>query len=289
MLASECTDVAKLRYPVLCSTKLDGVRATVQGGRLVTRSLKDIPNVNVQRLFAGLHENLDGELIVGDPCAADAYRKTVSVVMSDDKPVGDVAYHVFDMFSTRGFAARLTEATANVEALRFSHPVVIVEHIVVSTREELDALEAQWLIDGHEGVMIRALDGPYKNGRSSEREGYLLKLKQFKDSEAVVLGTYEQMHNDNVAKTNALGRTERSTEKAGMVPAGVLGGLHVRDVVSGVEFDIGGGFTAAMRAEMWATRDALVDSVVKYKYFPSGGKDKPRFPVYLGPRDARDK
>ncbi len=84
MLASHCTDTSKLKFPILVSKKLDGIRATVQGGRLLSRSLKPIANENVQARFAGLPEGLDGELIVGDPCAPDAYRKTSSIVMSDD-------------------------------------------------------------------------------------------------------------------------------------------------------------------------------------------------------------
>ena len=63
-------ELAKLRvWPRLVSRKLDGIRATVQGGRLRSRTLKDIPNVNVQKMFAGLPEGLDGELIFGKPIA----------------------------------------------------------------------------------------------------------------------------------------------------------------------------------------------------------------------------
>ena len=62
MLASHCKDMSNLRFPVLVSKKLDGVRASVQGGRLMSRSLKPIPNENVQAMFKGLPEGLDGEL-----------------------------------------------------------------------------------------------------------------------------------------------------------------------------------------------------------------------------------
>jgi DNA ligase-1 len=144
--------------------------------------------------------------------------------MSDDKPSGEVQFHTFDLFGAASFKDRIRLVEDAVLKTNCVEPVVMVPHILVNSREELSTWEAQWLLEGHEGVMIRSLGGPYKQGRSTEREGYLLKLKQFKDSEAIVLGSYEQMHNENEAKTNALGHTERSTEKAGMVPAGVLGG-----------------------------------------------------------------
>src|SRR5208282_1412349 len=107
MLASHCKDTSKLRYPVLVSKKLDGIRATVQGGRLLSRSLKPIPNAEIQKTFGGLPDGIDGELILGDPCAPDAYRKTTSVVMSDEKPATGVRYHVFDRHGSAGFRERL--------------------------------------------------------------------------------------------------------------------------------------------------------------------------------------
>ena len=142
--------------------------------------------------------------------------------------------------------------------------------------------------EGYEGAMVRSIDGPYKFGRATENEGYLLKIKRFVDSEAVVLNCYELMHNDNEAETNALGRTERSTKKEGMVGAGTLGGFNVRDLKSGVEFSIGSGFTADERSRFWERRGKLSGLVVKYKYFASGSKKRPRFPIFEGIRDKRD-
>lgn len=127
---------------------------------------------------------------------------------------------------------------------------------------------------------------PYKHGRSTAKEGYLMKLKRFIDSEAVVIGIEEEMFNGNEATTNELGRTKRSTAKAGLVPKGRMGKLHVRDFKSGVEFHIGTGFTDADKAWWWAEdRRGLM---VKYKSFPVGVKDLPRHPVYLGIRDPGD-
>ena len=113
MLAGTHTDVAKLIFPLLASQKLDGLRATVQGGVLLSRSLKPLPNKYVQELFGKLPEGLDGELVVGNPFAPDAFRKTTSLVMSDDKPLdffGDeeLVYHVFDKFGSEGFIPNTT-------------------------------------------------------------------------------------------------------------------------------------------------------------------------------------
>jgi DNA ligase-1 len=294
MLAATMKDTSKLRFPLLASQKLDGIRATVQGGRLLSRTLKPIPNENVQSLFKGLPEGLDGELIVGDPLAPDAYRKTVSLVMSDDKPLDwfkdeSVSLHVFDLFGSDDFSTRLKGAITEINKRIRMHVfnAIPVEHKLILTIEELDEFEAGLLAKGAEGVMLRSLDGPYKQGRSTENEGYLVKVKRFVDSEAEIIGVFEEMENTNEKQTNELGRSKRSTEKAGLVPKGTLGGFEVRDLKTGVDFSIGAGFTAAERKAYW-NAPLLIGQTVKYKYFPSGSKDKPRHPIYLGMRHKED-
>ncbi len=139
--------------------------------------------------------------------------------------------------------------------------------------------------------MLRGPAGPYKQGRSSERQGWLLKLKQFEDAEAVVVGYEEEYENTNTATKNALGRTERSTAKAGMVGKRTLGKFEVMGIggtYDKVEFSVGGGFTAAMRQHLWTDRELCLGKILKFKYFASGSKERPRFPVFLGWRDKRD-
>lgn len=294
MLAATCTDVSAVKYPVIASVKLDGVRATIQGGRLLSRTLKPIPNWHLQRRIEGLPDGLDGELIAGDPTAKDCYRKTVSIVMSEDKMVSDVTFYVFDRKTSdpsHPFNHRLQQARLMCEGAAHDYPVVFLPHVTILTPGALEAFEEKTVAAGHEGVMLRSPDGPYKEGRSTEREGFLLKLKRFLDGEAEVIGVTELMHNANVAKINELGRTERSSHKAGLVGKGVLGALCVRGVggiYDGVDFEIGTGFTAQERATCWKVQDRLLGGLAKYKYFALGSKDKPRFPVFLGWRDERD-
>jgi DNA ligase-1 len=153
--------------------------------------------------------------------------------------------------------------------------------------EELVRYEEWCLDEGYEGVMIRSACGPYKFGRSTAREGYLLKLKRFEDAEAVVIGTEELLRNGNEQERDALGHAKRSKAKAGMVPGGTLGKLLVRRA-DGVEFAIGSGFTAAQRAELWARRDALAGALVKFKHQPHGAQEAPRLPIFLGLRHGDD-
>jgi DNA ligase-1 len=287
MLATAIEDTSTLKFPVLASIKLDGIRCTMQNGMLLSRTLKPIPNKNVQKMFARLPEGIDGELIYGDPGHKDCYRTTTSIVMSHDKQAAGVKFYAFDIFEQQPFSVRTQDTYTLVFDLDDEN-VEQVHQKDIFNEEQLLEYEATALEAGHEGVMVRSLNGPYKQGRSSLREGYLLKLKRFKDAEAKIVGFYEEQENTNEAKTNELGRTYRSSAKEGMVGKGNLGGFEVQDLVTGIDFQIGGGFDASMRKEFWKDRKKLIGKIVKYKYFPSGSKTKPRFPVWIGWRDPID-
>lgn len=296
MLASPA-DFSILQYPLFASPKLDGIRAVVLDGKLVSRKLLHIPNKHVFNVLSLTEfDGLDGELIVGSPTADDVYRVTNSAVMSH-QGAPEFTYHVFDLhdyvarFTTRleilrdridefNAAARQVERRLLGEA---SCKIVLHEHVHINDEAELLEYEAKQIELGYEGLILRSGMGVYKHGRSTAREQYMLKVKRFEDSEAEVLGVVEEMFNGNEAEKDNLGRTKRSKAKAGLVGKGTMGALQVRDLKTGVEFEIGTGFTAADRQ-----RTDWQGKIVKYKYFPIGVKDKPRHPVYLGLRDARD-
>jgi len=63
MLASKLENLKDLRYPILCTPKLDGVRALKINGVLVSRNWKPIPNTYIRQLFSTLPDGVDGELI----------------------------------------------------------------------------------------------------------------------------------------------------------------------------------------------------------------------------------
>lgn len=277
-------DITKLRYPLMASPKLDGLRALVKDGQLVSRTLKPIPNRYAQKLFSGLPEGTDGELIVGDP-TDEPFRRTDSAMMSEDGEP-DVTYFVFDNFAVPGgFRTRFAE----VEKLKGRAHVSVVLHVGIKTPEELSAFELKVLDMGFEGGCLRSLDGPYKYGRSTLNEGWLLKLKRYEDSDAEVLGTYERMHNGNEATTDNLGRTARSSHKANKTGQDTLGGFFVRDVHTGVEFKVpSSAIKEKERKKLWKVRDSLVGKFLKYKFFPTGMKDRPRHPVFLNWRSKED-
>lgn len=284
--------IEQVKFPVYASAKLDGVRAIVMEETVFARSLKEFPNKNLQGVFGRKElEGLDGELIFGDPTNKTAYLDTVGLCNSKEKVIAGITFWVFDFITEpdEPFEDRLAAAKIRcLQAQKKGIPVALLTHLKLSNEQELRDYEEFRLAEGHEGVILRSPDGTYKYGRSTAKEGGMLKLKRFVDAEAEIVEVYEEFENQNEAKTNALGRTERSSAKDGLVAKGTAGGLTVRSKEFTETFRIGTGFTAEQRAWFWANRRAVIGKQVKFKYFDHGVKDRPRHPVYLGPREEWD-
>ncbi len=283
MLAATPDTLDNLEYPVLASPKYDGIRCIVINGEAFSRNLKPIPNRHIARTIkaAGI-TGLDGELIV-----RGTFQDVTSAVMSEDGEP-DFEYHVFDSYliSAMPFADRIKAVKGFVKQAKLRW-LKAVDHVVIRSAEQLVEYERACVEDrGFEGVMLRKPDGPYKYGRSTMREGYLMKVKRFTQEEAEVVGYEEQETNLNIATKDELGRTKRSSHKAGKKLAGVLGALRVKNKWG--EFNVGTGFDYAQRVALWSEREKLVGRIVTFKYNRAGMKDVPRFPVFIGFRDPRD-
>jgi len=285
-----------LVFPLFASPKLDGVRAWMPEwlgpGRvsILSRKMKAFPNPEVLEKFNSEDfEGLDGEFTMGNPTAPDVFRATSSTVMSQTASTDGLVFRVFDDIRAGAgvpFHDRLATLHRRVAGLA---NVSLVDQYLVQSAAELLELEEFWLSEGYEGAMVRSPSGLYKFGRSTEREGILLKVKRFEDCEAVVLDSLEQLHNENPQVEDERGFSKRSSHKENKHGAGILGAFEVRGLngpYEGVVFRVGSGFDAATRADLWARREALAGKVVKVRYFPSGSKDRPRFPTFVGFRNV---
>ena len=285
MLATKCECPAALRFPVLATPKLDGIRCLKLGGKALSRSFKPISNRFAREwIEANLPDGLDGELML----RGGTFNETTSAIGArDGRP--DFVFHVFD-YVTGALATPYRERMQALAALPESDRIVKVLPVEIRNAAELAAYEEECVAAGYEGVMVRTPNSPYKCGRSTEREGWLLKIKRFEDDEGVVLASYEGMTNQNAAELDAFGRTKRSLAQAGMVGRNELGGFVVRHLKTGVEFRLGynhivGGID---RVTLWLRREMLVGRVVKFSHQPSGAKEAPRFPKFIGFREAWD-
>lgn len=246
------------------SPKLDGIRACVVDGVVQSRTGKPIPNRELSALLSRPeYTGLDGELIYGSPTAPDVFQRTTSAVMTHDAPADGVVFHVFDDFSvpSRPYVDRYDAMVLGRRRCFDRDCMTWVNHFEPSTLGHVVHIEQTLVARGYEGAILRDKHAPYKFGRSTVREGGMLKVKRFSDAEALVISAMELVRQDG-----SMG--------------GILGALMVKDVQTGVMFSVGTGFTQEQRVALWVDRAGLLGRTITYKYFAGGVKDAPRFPVF---------
>jgi len=205
MLASKCENPHLLPFPVLATPKLDGIRCLKIGGKALTRSFKPISNRFAREWIEdNLPDGVDGELMLRN----GTFSETTSAIGRRDG-MPDFVFHIFD-YVTDSIAMPYHERMTHLAELPDSLHLIKVLPVMIHNADELSAYEEQCITAGYEGVMVRTPNSPYKCGRSTEREAWLLKIKRFEDAEAVVLEPYEGMTNQNAAELDHFGRTKRS-------------------------------------------------------------------------------
>ncbi len=302
MLAATVTydGLEKVEWPVWCSPKVDGIRNLMHPELgAVTRSFKPLPNEYVREELHrwAAHTNLDGELVAVDALGKDlSYNETQSAMMSHS---GQPAWKfmVFDCFERPDwdFVTRHQLARQRCRQLGCTR-IKILKHEIIRDIEEFIKYTDKCIGAGFEGSIIRAPAGIYKSGRSTLRQGWLLKYKQWIDTEGIITGFVELMHNENPDVRDNFDLAKRSSAKDGMVPMGTLGALEL--TTEWGRLYVGSGFDQALRQEIW-TRNMDVAEMIRsgssgppdvgryvvFKYTPHGMKDKPRFPIFKGFRD----
>lgn len=256
MLAAELTDERLLRYPLLATPKIDGIRFLVVNGKAVTRSLNPIPNDHIRGwIEANLPEGVDGEITVPGGFGATSS----AVTRKDGTP--DFTLHVFDRYGSEPYIQRI----AGLVGLH--HPASRIRVLVpVEIKDEaaLWAFEDKCLAEGHEGVILRDPNGAYVCGRTKEESGLFLKLKRHADDEAVIMDTYLMAGSEMEA-----------------------GGFDVR--WKGHVFNLAWNSSLGLtRADAWEMSVKLRGRIVRFRHQPKGAKRLPRFPVLTGFREGWD-
>lgn len=286
----ECNDdtvfnaMKQLRYPVMATLKKDGVRGLRLNGTLLSRKLKKIPNKAIREASVVMPGGMDVE------CWNKTldYNTIQSIVMSFEHPrANEIQFHVIDWFMPNtSYAERMHSVQLLMPSMpphvKFSPPVWC------QNAEQLFAFEQVCIEEAGEGICFRTPHGYYKQGRSSLKEQYLVKLARWKYDEAEIIGFVEQQENRNADRYDATGKMDRSMSQDGMVGKNTLGSFIVRNTAMQV-FPIGTGvgLTEKFRRDIWHSQDKYLGRTIKYKSKQHGPKILPRQPIFCGFRDRK--
>lgn len=296
--------------------KIDGVRALNTTGQLTGRSLDPFEGFGITDYFSKPDfTGFDGEMTLGDVpndpdrlCARTSgamgriYEEGKKVLLTQ---MADLHWWIFDCLDehTRKlpYAARWEAAERRVRLLQ--HPRLhIVPFEVVKDIDAAKAKISAFLDDNYEGAIFRNPNALPKEGRPSKKGQELWRVKPWQDDEMLVTGMTEGERNENEAKTNTLGRTERSSAKAGKVANGVVGNLKgtlLKDIRSsvtgkllfpaGLAVTVGAGeLTAQQRKHYFDNPHEIVGHVVKFKHLAHGTLDLLRMGTYISHRLPAD-
>ena len=298
-------DSSRLSYPRSASPKLDGWRGVIHQGKVTTRSGKPFRNKWTQSLFGmAALEGLDGEFCVGPYNAPNVFNLT-DAAMKKFEGEPDVRFYVFDIYDApegMDYTDRLKEAAERVKNFNdwarsnelLSGRVILLPQTMIYSEDQLELYETATLVDGFEGVMLRDVGSPYKYGRSTLSQGYLLKVKRWTHDEARIVGFEEMMHNDNEAFLDELGRTKRSSHKENLRPSGMLGAFICENPERwpGQTFNVSCGSMKhdEKREALAKARAGEFDGEwLRLKHLPHGAKDAPRHGLFAGFRADEDR
>lgn len=289
-------EIGKMQYPMLASRKIDGIRCIITGTDILSRTFKPIPSIEfnaIAELYKNNEYDLDGEIVVVDEQNnIIPFNDIQHYVMATNNTLAPGYKYIFMCFDVVNDLTKTYEnRVKDLENLDINHPNFIkVLPIQVNNIDDTNNTFDLFLAEGYEGAIFRSLTSPYKCGRSTVKENYMLKMKPFEDFEAEIIGTFELLINTNEKIEDAFGHGKRSSHQAGMVKANTLGGFYCRDLITGVKFKLGGGkpFTKAYRQELWDIRDTLPGKFIVYTTMRFGAKDKPRISTFKGFRSEID-
>ena len=302
----------RIIVPCLAQPKIDGVRSLNREGKFLARTLKPHANKYITGIFSipELH-GMDGELYLTELGAThpDLCRNTTSAINrieGEPKMTWTVFNYITDEIAHLGYTERMVILNEKIEELIgrgiigvWSLDIGMIFSSEVKSLEELEEVDDIHLSLGYEGTIIRDPNALYKYGRS-DLKMQCWRIKRFIEEEFLITGFTEGNKNNNEAKTNELGRTERSSHKENMEPNGLIGsfqGVTIKDIVDpnskklliskGTEVTVSAGEIPLDIRKLWFDNPNLfMNKYGKFKLFPKGIKDKPRFPTFVSLVDS---
>lgn len=283
-------------YPMLSSFKKDGIRCEIVRGELFTRTMKPQVNRNLPTYLREAVEFsrdtktvLDGELYDH----TKPFNWHQSTFRSFHKPIPRSArFELIDAMPEEvWFDNALCRATPFVERCEYVRAVanslphvVSIDQVMVYSAHEAEVHFNIALSMGFEGSMLRDPAKGYKHDRTTVRENWLIKFKDWIEYDAVLIDVEEgvSLIEGAAAGVSPTGYMERSCKQEDRAPSGMMGAFVLR-LEDGTVTRAGTwkGLTHEMRREYLHNKDKYIGRWVRFKGQRAGVKDKPRIPKDL--------
>jgi len=303
----------EIKYPILASYKLDGIRCIFLKGEMVSRSLKPIQNKQLREKFKPLADYtrehsliLDGEIY----SPKLTFQQITSLVMTQDfedkksiKKYGHIVqipvhlkFHCFDAIKDDDLDSPFIDRVKLVEttAMLFKNIMYPVQEYLLNSKKEVEKHFEIALDNGEEGLILRNPQGRYKCGRGTLKEGLIYKVKPYRTFDAQIIGVVQSTVVDPNAekKTNELGRSVTSKKKDDRILIEKASAFMV-EYTEDCQTDYPRKLKVVIampdeaKEEIWRNKEQYIGRWIEYKGMLIGAKDVPRHPVML--RFRKDK
>lgn len=300
-------------YPLMGFTKVDGVRASHLKGFFHGRSMDPFQNHALNAKFHHpMYAGFDGELTI-DGLLTDETLDGVTLCnlttgltnRSKLKPgetelPSNAVWNLFDWLHPNTLHMPYYDRYVMLSSLfsnKFNSDPPANTHLlpfvwIHNAQEARDFIE--WCLENHfEGAIFRDPRAKHKSGRATAKGNDFWRYKPVSDKDAITVGLYEAMANNNPKTTNSRGHSERSAHKENKVAKGTTGGILGLDVVTGRPIRTPAGrMTAKQKQELWdlwlANPEAVRGRPYKYESLDVGVKDEPRQARWIAWRSKED-
>lgn len=261
-LAQDSTDQqSKMVGRKQIEVKLDGVRVLTfvyPNGNVIqfSRNGKELENFpHIREQFSAVSEYLtDAWVFDGEVMSAKFQDLMKQLNRKENVQTEDAVLHIFDMIPMKEFVAGKCVETQETrsEALNIWFDLVkentpnikilsseVIDLDSVTGRERLREINEMAIEGGYEGIMIKDLNSPYENKRSSS----WLKLKPVITVDLEVVGVEE-------------GTGKNKGSLGAIVCEGEYNGKNI-------SVNVGSGFTDEERTNIWENRDSVIGKIAE--------------------------
>lgn len=305
---NESVDLDTIKYPILASTKIDGIRGIFYKGEMLSRSLKPIVNKQLREKFKPLIDYskehnliLDGEIYSPELTFQEITRYVMTQDFEDKKSIKkhgkvltipeSLKFYCFDCIVDDNFNQPFMERILyNVKSLIYIYEnlIGVVNQKTLESKNDVEKYFEKVLKEGFEGLILRDHNSKYKCGRGTIKEGLIYKVKPFKTFDSEIIGVVQSTEVDPNAekKTNELGRSVTSKKKGDRILIEKASAFWVK--YEGKELKVVLAMTDEEKEAIWANREAYIGKIIEYKGLCIGMKDVPRHPVMIRFREDKD-
>jgi len=253
----------KWKPPFIIQPKYDGFRCravkTPSGEWLLLSSEENpffsVPHINEHLKSIKMADiELDGELYIHG-MSFDKLSSILSRTQNLHHNSHYVKFHIFDYVSPEMCGERL----ANLAKYLPQTPLLkLSPYWLCSSLTEIMKVYNELIRQNYEGIIARNAYAPYERKRST----WVMKFKPKQSDDYTILGYIEEISKDGIPKDR-------------------LGAL-VCASGDGHTFNVGTGFSADQREELWKVKETLIGKTahISFQHITSGNK-VPRFPVFV--------